>query len=1325
MEHTSAIFSQKCSFRRILNVLMALFFMCSGKVAAAGVTEGCVSIRLPRATELVTDQWYVMYNVGRKGFLYDASNKLYIATAPPEGDDYAYLVRLVEVNGKTCVQTGLGRYFTKLSTSNNSGTTVTAGANNAYTYGTIAEGYFWLKDAAGMVLDANALDADLAAKSTVAGWGTTTPTSTTGNNSWTFYPVELTDMPASPEDVPHTHGTFSFQSAHNDLYLHLDANNLALTEDEMTAAIHFNGEGGWTINVPEGTSSKPAFHIGTDGKFSAGPASTLHLYHVWPIADGEYRYTEVSAVQDASMYLIVGEYNGADYAMINVVGNSGTANQRMLSSKVTFIPDEDCPQYDNAVPMKATFTGQYAAEVERHHWAFRQGAEFTQDPFVYTPGETGGASGSGKPLLTIACLSDIHTQEGWHTTTEWEDKDNGIRKPSQIADVAVRESLAEAVNALRQEEQVDVVIVGGDCQSDATIDEEHWRQVRRLMADNLRSVSAANNLPVLYVNGNHEYEVANTWGSGASAAGTGYYIWRHSRPFNAGEYYEFPMASDNGILAAETDCFYEEAPNPVLLDTERTMPLLAAYHYNIKGFDFVVLNCGKPLFHNSNNYTYSEESVRWVERKLKQIYADDPRHEKTVFFALHIPFGDSNSINTNEDKGMSYDPATHHLKQVLAQYPGLIMLYGHDHGYDNAYIRRNTSQRVTRYDTDGHVMQTADGVNTFDKNDVPTASYAGQSVYLHPYDNATGYLGVKSTFNENSASLSRSIALLDERVACTIIPEADGAVSMRIGDGSMHLYYNSGFKLTPAVQQALRLYKVEINGTHFTRTLVQEVEEGGTYLIASPSGIVFRQGGSRVMPEAAEYSYSLYHTYFWTAELPKAAEPSFVSSFMGSLRYYANACGEPANASRNPRKLIQGLLIYVYPDRIVFNMKNFRNNTGTRVMNELTPFVLQRATRKPDAEAVIAHNPDGAFFQRVDDLAELSHRNACIFVDESRSRTFGMANNGTNKFKAITLDAIKGDGIIESSIQTDEALFYVEQAQPDAAVPTWYLRSADGYIKHVNSKILHRQQRQSYFTGNILDNEAMNAQLTPWAISNTGETGTLSVSHPDLGELQKYTTGMTTADLRLYRKVIRPQWEDGASLTTLYAEHALRLPDGVEAYTVSGVAADGQLVCVRQPLTIPAKTPLILRRHDMEDHLIPVIDDRYAAPIASAMQGTLATLPATKPIDDSGEVMSDVRFFALDPLTSTFELAGGDGVSYINPATQAYLVLPAADAMRYESGTHSLVESLDRAEVNAIHPLSSSEIALPQEIYNLAGQRVKNLSAPGVYVVNGKKLIIK
>ena len=206
-----------------------------------------------------------------------------------------------------------------------------------------------------------------------------------------------------------------------------------------------------------------------------------------------------------------------------------------------------------------------------------------------------------KPLLTIACISDIHAERS-------------LIDCANLDDISLRGSFTRTVTMLKRDEKIDVMLLGGDCTSDATIPIENWEQVRKLIARHTRrAFPSSASTPVLYVTGNHDYEVAN---------------WDNiPKPYNAGDYYTYPMKEDVGVLS-ENDAFYEDADNGNL----GTMNLLAAYHYVINGFDFIILNCGKHFFQSAWNYVYSEESVQWVADKLAEIYADDP--DKTVFFAL-------------------------------------------------------------------------------------------------------------------------------------------------------------------------------------------------------------------------------------------------------------------------------------------------------------------------------------------------------------------------------------------------------------------------------------------------------------------------------------------------------------------------------------------------------------------------------------------------------------------------------------------------------------------------------------------------------------------
>lgn len=313
-----------------------------------------------------------------------------------------------------------------------------------------------------------------------------------------------------------------------------------------------------------------------------------------------------------------------------------------------------------------------------------------------------------KPLLTIGCLSDVHCMNNMITPA------SGL-----LSDIRVRSSMTQVLDRMKQEDNVDVIVLGGDCQSDKTIDEGNAMMVRHRIAQATRGFfPEGKDQSVIWVTGNHDWEVAN--------------FDAIPKPYLAGDFYRFPMKEDIGILP-EGDAFYEKANNGTLGQVE----LLAAYHYVLYGFDFVVLNCGKNFFKSAWDYTYSKESAEWVKAKMDEIYADDPN--KTVFFCLHIPFPDSNSLNSG--KGMVDGDAFHILKDCFTEHPNLIMLYGHDHGKDGAYTRTHTSQRVTLYDKSGNVINTTD------------ATHIDGEVSLSGGDNGgdTGnFTGTFSLYNEQS-----------------------------------------------------------------------------------------------------------------------------------------------------------------------------------------------------------------------------------------------------------------------------------------------------------------------------------------------------------------------------------------------------------------------------------------------------------------------------------------------------------------------------------------------------------------------------------------------
>ena len=527
-------------------------------------------------------------------------------------------------------------------------------------------------------------------------------------------------------------------------------------------------------------------------------------------------------------------------------------------------------------------------------------------------------------LLTFACVSDLHAQQDM------------ISDPNNIY---IRESATKTLAKIKAEENVDLIVLGGDYTSNNTIPQSSWQVTKDLLIEASRGAFKGTKTPVIYVNGNHEYEVANYDAI--------------PKPYNAGDYYDVPMKTDIGALAAE-DCFYETAIN----GTGEAFELLAAYHYVVNGFDFVVLNGGKYLFETASSYAYSTESVAWVSNKLATIYASDPN--KTVFFLVHIPFSDSKGIS-NTNKGMDrYSSTTPefavNLKNTLAQYPNLIMLYGHDHGTDTAYIREETEERVTEYATDGSKY---------------SATY-----YIQNF-NTNKYLGYNSYNLATTDAQSSDVTVANSTMTSgAFIFHLTNATTDQTSNSQSYLHCGSSGRFsgnatnTESSQQIYAFEVADPTAATKTATKATSIVAGKTYMLVGVKDSKYyaltdelylgnsssqRMVGTEVNVTDETITYSGTATILWTInKKTSAAEKSFFSSFMGSMRYYENSFEDGQLADR---RIIQALMVYVYSDRVELKMKNYGEgdvtSNGITVKQNLDPYISYR-TVTHSAEQVTA-----------------------------------------------------------------------------------------------------------------------------------------------------------------------------------------------------------------------------------------------------------------------------------------------------------------------------------------------------------------------------------
>ncbi len=173
---------------------------------------------------------------------------------------------------------------------------------------------------------------------------------------------------------------------------------------------------------------------------------------------------------------------------------------------------------------------------------------------------------------------------------------------------------------------------------------------------------------------------------------------------------------------------------------------------------------------------------------------------------------------------------------------------------------------------------------------------------------------------------------------------------------------------------------------------------------------------------------------------------------------------------------------------------------------------------------------------------------------------------------------------------------------------------------------------------------------------------------------------------------------------TLCLDNAVRIPGGVEVYTVSEIK-DGYVVLGEVSDVIPANCPVLVNASMSGDW-----DFVYTSEIGEEYENLLKGTTEDAYVTEEAYVLWDVDGEAC------FCKADMTNGSFLNKANKAYLpktegMNAASYSFRFEDGT----TAIENVEVeNAV-----------KAIYDLTGRRVEAITAPGIYIVGGKKVLVK
>lgn len=247
-----------------------------------------------------------------------------------------------------------------------------------------------------------------------------------------------------------------------------------------------------------------------------------------------------------------------------------------------------------------------------------------------------------------------------------------------------------------------------------------------------------------------------------------------------------------------------------------------------------------------------------------------------------------------------------------------------------------------------------------------------------------------------------------------------------------------------------------------------------------------------------------------------------------------------------------------------------------------------------------------------------------------------------------------------------------------------------------------------------------------WSIAQQAD-GTFMIQNVATGKYIQYST--THTSFGCYRDAqdggVQPSLYEKATLdvtdagyATLFSQHAIIVPEGMEAAVATNVV-DGRLaIDYRYPAgaVIPASTGVLLKA-EAGNHGYNVATTDATAPADNLLKGS---------VEDATTVGDNCLFYMLsydqNDENLGFYWGAENGAAFTNEGGKAYLAVPQATA------NGAIGFALDGSLVTAIGQATADTNA-PAKIYTIDGrlmQQTRTADLPrGLYIVNGKKVIIK
>lgn len=188
---------------------------------------------------------------------------------------------------------------------------------------------------------------------------------------------------------------------------------------------------------------------------------------------------------------------------------------------------------------------------------------------------------------------------------------------------------------------------------------------------------------------------------------------------------------------------------------------------------------------------------------------------------------------------------------------------------------------------------------------------------------------------------------------------------------------------------------------------------------------------------------------------------------------------------------------------------------------------------------------------------------------------------------------------------------------------------------------------------------------------------------------------------------------------TYYTEDAFIMPEGVTGYTITDKDGESLALNPAYPANevVPAKTALLLKADEElaanKDFTYTIVNSEEVAPADNLLHGSVEAT------ETHVEGATTYYKLAKGEEGIGFYWANENGTAFTNGANKAYLAVKGKLSQMRGFSFESMTTGINNVVANT----NNSKNAV---IYDLNGRRVNSLNAAkGVYIVNGKKVIVK